>query len=39
MYGVYEADNKQKISEPVKIEIDRNIVKNVINDIDNLADE
>lgn len=39
MYGVYEADNKQKISEPVKIEIDRNIVKNVMNDIDNLADE
>lgn len=39
MYGVYEADNKQKVSEPVNIVIDRNIVKNVINDIDNLADE
>ena len=37
--GLYEADNKQKVSEPVKIEIDRNIVKDVINDIDNLADE
>lgn len=39
MYGLYEADNKQKVSESIKIEIDRNIVKDVINDIDNLADE
>lgn len=37
--GLYEADNKQRLSEPVKIEIDRDTVKNVINDIDNLADE